>query len=389
MIRVGFVMAPAGTGWVGGANYYVNLLNAIAKSPRIRPVILTGATTAAAVAAEFPGVEIVQSALVDPTQKWMLARRVAEKLYGRAFALERLLRAHGVDVLSHFGHLGPRSRFPTIGWIPDFQHVRLPEFFSEKERKARDGIFTRLADYCTRVVVSSDDARQDLAKFRPSAASKARVLHFVPGFSNAAGEPEARESLLARYGIAGPYFHLPNQFWAHKNHAVVIDALGRARTNGRRMTVVATGATEDYRNPEHFKLLMRRAADRGCQDDFKVLGLVPFADLAALMRYSIAVINPSLFEGWSTTVEESKSLGKTIILSDIPVHREQAPEYGHFFDPRDPDQLADRMIAVSASYAPEREAAQVGRARSELGRRIEEFAKTYEDIALEAASGER
>jgi glycosyltransferase involved in cell wall biosynthesis len=383
MIRVGFLIAPAGTGWVGGVNYYINLLSAIASSQRIRPVILTGATTADAVAKEFPGVEIVKSRLIDPTQKWMSARRVAEKLYGRAFALERLLGAHKIDALSHSSHLGSRSRFPTIGWIPDFQHVRLPEFFSEQECRNRDGIFARLADYCTRIIVSSEDARQDLVKFRPKAADKARVLHFVPGFSNAAGPPESRQSLLDRYGVEGPYFHLPNQFWAHKNHVVVIDALKQARAKGRPMIVVTTGKAEDYRNPNHFADLMRRAADSGCQDDFKVLGLVPFADLAALMRHSVAVINPSLFEGWSTTVEESKSLGKTIILSDIPVHREQAPEHGIFFDPRNPEQLADRMIATMDNYTPEREAAQAEKARSDLPRRIAAFAEDYENIVLE------
>jgi glycosyltransferase involved in cell wall biosynthesis len=386
MIRVGFVMVPAGTEWIGGVNYYINLLNAIATSQRIQPVILTGATTARTVAGEFPAAEIVKSRLLDPTGKSMLARRIAEKLYGRAFALEHLLRAHNIDVLSHSGNLGRRSKFPTIGWIPDFQHVHLPEFFSAKDRRKRDAIFSRIVDYCTLVIVSSEDARRDLLKFKPQASRKAHVLHFVPGFSNAPGEPESRQHLLARYGIEGPYFHLPNQFWAHKNHAVVIDALGRARAMGRPLSVVATGKTEDYRNPEHFKLLMRRAADSGCQDDFRPLGLVPFADVAALMRYSVAAINPSMFEGWSTTVEESKSLGKTIILSDIPVHREQAPDYGIYFNPGDPEQLAGLMIEVLSRFSIEREAAQTDQARAELPRRITAFAAAYENIALEAAT---
>jgi glycosyltransferase involved in cell wall biosynthesis len=315
----------------------------------------------------------------------MLARRTAEKLYGRAFALEQLLRSLKIDVLSHSGQMGPRSHFPTIGWIPDFQHVRLPEFFSAKERKARAGVFTRLADYCTRVVVSSEDARRDFIEFRPRAAEKVRVLQFVPRFIDALDNGEPRESLLARYGIEGPYFHLPNQFWAHKNHAVVVEALQSARAKGRRMSVVATGQTSDYRNPEHFKRLMKNLAESDCAEDFSILGLVPSADLVGLMRHSVAVINPSLFEGWSTTVEESKCLGKTIILSDIPVHREQNPDYGHFFNPRAPEQLAGLMIAVLDGHDREREATQAAKARGDLPRRLAAVAETYERIVLEAA----
>ena len=58
------------------------------------------------------------------------------------------------------------------------------------------------------------------------------------------------------------------------------------------------------------------------------------------MRQSLAVIQTSLFEGWSTSVEEAIALGKQIILSDIPVHREQNPKQGVYFDPNAPVQLA-------------------------------------------------
>ncbi len=42
------------------------------------------------------------------------------------------------------------------------------------------------------------------------------------------------------------------------------------------------------------------------------------------MLCSTALINPSQFEGWSTTVEEAKSLGVKMLLSDLEVHKEQA-----------------------------------------------------------------
>ena len=77
-----------------------------------------------------------------------------------------------------------------------------------------------------------------------------------------------------------------------------------------------------------------------------MLGLVPRSDVIALMRYSRALINPSFFEGWSTTVEEAKSTGKRIILSDIDVHKEQNPPDGVFFNPKDPKDLAEKMWSL-------------------------------------------
>ncbi len=43
----------------------------------------------------------------------------------------------------------------------------------------------------------------------------------------------------------------------------------------------------------------------------------------ALLRGAAAVLQPSRFEGWSTIIEDAKSLGKPIVASDIAVHREQ------------------------------------------------------------------
>src|SRR5690606_34581615 len=75
-------------------------------------------------------------------------------------------------------------------------------------------------------------------------------------------------------------------------------------------------------------------------DNIKVLGFVPREDQIYLMRKSVAVIQPSLFEGWGTVLEDSRALGKTVILSDIPIHREQQTEYSILFEKENSEHLA-------------------------------------------------
>ena len=66
----------------------------------------------------------------------------------------------------------------------------------------------------------------------------------------------------------------------------------------------------------------------------------PRLDQIQLLRCADAVLQPSLFEGWSTVVEDARALGKRIFLSDIPVHREQNPPGAVYFDPNEPADLA-------------------------------------------------
>ena len=64
------------------------------------------------------------------------------------------------------------------------------------------------------------------------------------------------------------------------------------------------------------------------------------------MKKSYAIVQPSLFEGWSTVVEDAKCLNKFIFLSNLNVHLEQNPRNVSYFDPRDESDLVDKLLNV-------------------------------------------
>ena len=80
--------------------------------------------------------------------------------------------------------------------------------------------------------------------------------------------------------------------------------------------------------------------------------MIDSEELHCLMKNSYAVIQPSLFEGWNTTVEDCKALNKFIFLSDLPVHREQANENVCFFNPRNEDDLVTKLITIKPEVIP-------------------------------------
>jgi glycosyltransferase involved in cell wall biosynthesis len=373
--RVGFVL-PEGD-WLGGRNYLRNLFAAIRTLPAspITPVIFTGKRQGDA-SANFPQVEIIQTSILDQKSVAWFAGKVIAKATSQNTMLQRLLRRHGVSILSHSFHLGRQTEIRTIGWIPDFQHLHLPEFFTEEERIHRDREFTSICACCDKVIVSSECARADLLSFSPENANKAELLRFVASpmpVAHAASLPD----LERLYSFDRPYFLLPNQFWAHKNHRVVLGALQILKRRDEPFLVLATGSSNDYRDPSFFPLLMQYAAECNLLNCFRVLGQIPFDHLAGLMRHAIALINPSRFEGWSTSVEEAKSMGKQIVLSDIPVHREQAPERGFFFPAEDPEALAQAMRVAYNGFNTERDAAMQDMARVHFPERQRGFGEAY------------
>jgi glycosyltransferase involved in cell wall biosynthesis len=370
------LLLPAGY-WQGGKNYLRNLFAAIRTLPgnAVTPVLFTGKRLSDA-ASDFPDVEIVAASMLDSKSAAWFARKVLAKISSQDVLLRRLLEHHKISVLSHSFHLGRQAGIKTIGWIPDFQHRHLPNFFTPEERTHRDREFQSICLNCDKVIVSSECARTDMLSFSPEYAHKAELLRFVadpPSLADATSLP----NMQGLYRFDGPYFLLPNQFWAHKNHRVVISALQSLKRKKKPLLVLATGSSTDYRNPSFFRSLMQYAAECDVLDCFRVLGQIPFDHLASLMRHATAFINPSRFEGWSTSVEEAKSMGKQIVLSDIPVHREQAPERSFFFPPEDADALAEVMLAACTQFERQHDEVMQDVARNRFPQRQREFGERY------------
>ena len=345
MIRVGFTIVDGKTNWMGGINYLNNLLYAISmlEKKQIEPVLFVGNKTDEKLAKQFEGLaEIQRDSLFDRgSVKWFIYTFMRD-LFKRNFLINKIIKHNKIDVFSHSYIYGPDLACPTINWIPDFQHVRLPHLYSKLHLGVRDFRLRSLAKYSDSVFLSSYDALDDFSRFTPQFASKARVVHFVSQVSSFENKDVAY--LEEKYGFRGKYYFLPNQFWTHKNHKTAFEAIKAAKKEVPDIRLICTGLLSDGRNANHIKKLEQFVENNELNENILLLGLIPFSDVLIFMMHSLAIVNPSHFEGWSSTVEEAKSMKKNLILSRIPVHQEQVTRGGSFFDPDSSEELANILV---------------------------------------------
>ena len=249
-------------------------------------------------------------------------------------ALEASAAHHGIQVVIEL--FGTPPSIPGVGvvsWITDFQHLHLPQFFTSAELKDREENFQQRAQNSDFVLLSSHAAKVDYDATLSHAAEKAWVAPFPSSLvfeDLPAGDPT---EIVRQYHLPEKFILVANQYWAHKNHAVVIDALGQLAAEGLRIPTVFTGLPSDYRDPSNAPTsrMLQGIAQQGLAGQVVPVGQVPFSHLQQLMRSAALVIQPSRFEGWSTVVQDIKALGRPLMCSDLPVHREQAPmALGHF-----------------------------------------------------------
>lgn len=377
-LRVGFLLI-GGKDWTGGYNYLLNLLKVLADeaSDRIEPVLFVGDDVTSDELAPFASIgtcAIERDAVFNRDQRNLLLARAV--FFGHVPSAEEALRRQRIDVMFEAAaFLGWRSATPAIAWIPDLQQRFLPHLFSRTALIRRE-IGFRIQIGSGRIVMcSSEDTRSQIERLYRASRGRVHTVRFAVR-SQAAISDVAARSVADRYDLPARYFFMPNQFWAHKNHRTVLDALRLLVAEGRPVTVVAPGHQQDPRDPAYVPRLLADIEAAGLRMYFRTPGLLPYEDLPALMQASTALLNPSLFEGWSTTVEEAKADGVPMLLSDLAVHREQVNQDAVFFDPQSSRALADALASFKELAAPMRASRRENAAAKTHGR-LRKFAVDF------------
>lgn len=358
MPKVGLVAIDGDNKWVGGRYYLHHLVKSVSSLPSEERIELRSIIWGANDQNEKDAFSEVRSFLGAS-----VGIRFPQSIFGRVFRRIRrfcagtfgasdLFKKNGIDA---FFPIPPceNSGIPYVFWLPDFQYLRRPDLMSETARSNLERYYFEHVHAASQIVLSSEDAQRDFAKVYPLFLDRTHVVRFcsIPDSEWWRLDP----SLVADgYGLPDRFLIVCNQFTRHKNHLVLMKALNVLSQRGLDdIHLVCTGSTFDHRHEDYIGQVNAYLTEHGLERRVHILGLIPRAEQIALLRRSIAVVQPSLFEGWSTIVEDAKTLGKPILVSDLPVHHEQlGPKQGYYIGLDSPDEWADAMAETWTSLSP-------------------------------------
>lgn len=241
---------------------------------------------------------------------------------------------------------------PWIGYIFDYQHKYYPEFFDAEVQVARDAQFRDLLNGTTTVMVNSETAASDVAKFHGYTRAKVFVSPFAPladvSWPALLRDKGFSEMMERKYSLPKKYFLICNQFWVHKSHITAFEAFGELLKHEKFKDIhlVCTGKQSDPRNPELFKGLQERIQALGIEKNMHFLGFIPKTEQIVIMNGALAVIQPTLFEGWpgGGSVYDAVSIGVPCLVSDIPTNLGAHGKNIYFFKARSGMSLYEALV---------------------------------------------
>lgn len=140
------------------------------------------------------------------------------------------------------------------------------------------------------------------------------------------------------------YFLYIGRHDRHKNLHRLIEAFSTL-SHHQNCKLYLAGPADDRYTPD-LKVLVN---ELGMEQRVKFLDYIPYADLPALINQAIALVFPSLWEGFGLPALEAMACGTPVISSNLSALPEVTGDAALLIDPYDLEAIADAMQAVADS----------------------------------------
>jgi glycosyltransferase involved in cell wall biosynthesis len=222
-----------------------------------------------------------------------------------------------------------------IAPIHDLMHLyesRFPEVAEHHEWLGRQWIFGNIAERCVRILVDSPTGARHVQEQFSVPTEHIAVLPFVAPNSLLSAVPTRPKTLIDVQ--EGEFVFYPAQFWMHKNHVGLVEAL--ALLGDLPMSFVFTGTTDKNGYPA-----LRDVVNRfNLEKKVHVLGYVDDSELSWLYRHACCMAMPTFLGPTNIPPLEAMSLDCPVAVSDVYGMREQLGDAALYFNPGDPNDIA-------------------------------------------------
>lgn len=230
----------------------------------------------------------------------------------------------------------------VIGTIHDLMHRYEPNF-PEVSAYFRYGIrehrFRSIACSSHAVLVDSNVGRAHVVESYQVPPERIWPLPFVaPSYLR---DTMPRADFDSRYQLPARFVFYPAQFWPHKNHINLLEAISIVASTYSDIALVLSGGQRYYYDQvqAHVKAL-------NLEDRVFFVGYVPDADLAGFYKRARALVMPTFFGPTNIPPLEALALGCPALVSGIYGMPEQCGDAALYFDPKCPKDIAIQITRI-------------------------------------------
>lgn len=294
--------------------------------------------------------------------RWLLEKAVASITGKRRSMLQIAADYYRIDLIWFVSTDYSPVDIPYLCTVFDLEHRRHP-FFPEVGDPdywaATDRRYRTMIPRAAYVISGTEAGKRQIVDFYRAEGERVRVIPF-PVAPFALREEAQRVNRWEPPAGHPPYLFYPAQFWPHKNHVTLLNALKLLKsTYALDIDLVLCGA--DKGNLAHVKETSR---ELGLEGKVRYLGFVPQAELYPLYRNAFALVYPSLFGPDNLPPLEAFAIGCPVIAAGVAGAVEQFGDAALLINPLSAEEIAQAVVHLHENREARLTFIEKGRERS-------------------------
>ena len=252
--------------------------------------------------------------------------------------------------------LGPNEicyklKIPYIFTVNDLMHKYYPQFpevSRNGESERRDIMYSNGFENSSAIVCESNIGKEDVIKFYNINPEKIFVFPFLPPhYLIKEHSDEEIHQIIIKYRLPKKFIFYPANFWFHKNHVLIINALSILKSKGILLNVVFTGSIMDEgKQDNNYSQVIDLADKLNVLNQVFYLGRIPDEDISLLYKLSLALVMPTFFGPTNIPYIEAFYLDCPVITSKLRGIKEQVGDAAILIDPEDPGELVSAILQL-------------------------------------------
>ena len=266
------------------------------------------------------------------------------------FKIPLSLAREGVRLVHEPHYVLPAlTKCRSVVTIHDCIHLMFPQYLPSKlgyvYAKGSMWTATRKAN---RILTVSEASKRDILRFFNVAPEKVVVIHnAIDERFLTPADPERMDLVRQRYQLDHPFVLYVGNIKPHKNIERLIDAFGRARSQGPDNLKLIIIGDEISKYPGLRQSVHKHKLDK----HVRFLGFQPMETLAAFYRLARVFVFPSLYEGFGLPPLEAMACGAPVVTSNVSSLPEVAGGAALLVDPYDEEAIAAGIVRAVTDEA--------------------------------------
>lgn len=254
------------------------------------------------------------------------------------------------------------SLFRGVVPVFDLMHryeSHFPEVSLNGTYEFRERHYTNICKYATGILVDSDIGKQHVIESYPVDPGKIIIMPYIPSKKILGGQTKVPNVRNKYVSLPEKFLFYPAQFWKHKNHAGLLRAMAKLKTGQNDIKVVFVGSPQN-----DYEKIVKLIKELGLENDVVILGYVSDEDVVGLYKAALGLVMPTFFGPTNIPPLEAFALGCPVCISNVYAMPEQVGDAALLFDPKNIDDIADKISMLWNSESLRKKLIEKGFAKS-------------------------